>query len=255
MPRTLRSLLARITLVTTLMVAPHHATTVLIAADAPAVASIGTPEPISEEPMPRGQRAPISAEQIRQVLSNKLIGIDFTDTSYRDALTYISDEIDIDIIGLERIDPALADEGLSGLSINLIARRPITAELALDMVMEELNRVIQDGVYYAVQNGVIQLKLGRGEFQTKIINCRSWLSRVDPVALPSEDSDDVPSMLPPGQALAAIVRTSVAPETWQEQGGQGTIKEFGGLLIIRQTTTVMEQVEQLVMEIAKQMEK
>ncbi len=252
MPRTFCSLLTHVTLVTTLIIAPHHGAMVLIAAEPPAVASVGFSNPISLEPVSSAQLEPITAEQIREKLASTLVRVEFTETSIQDALTFISDQIAVEFIGFGPLKQAFAEEGIADVPINLVIKqRPITAKMALDLIIEETSRYFPTGMYYTIQEGMIQLKVGKGDFQTKIINCRSWLSRVEP----EKDADNAVTSTP-GQTLVDILRNTVAPNSWQDSGGgQGAIREFGGLLIVRQTAAVHEQVDQLIAEIAQEIEK
>jgi general secretion pathway protein D len=49
----------------------------------------------------------------------------------------------------------------------------------------------------------------------------------------------------PVNNLIEVITTSVAPQTWDEQGGPGMICEYDGLLIVNATSEVQSQVTEL----------
>ena len=54
----------------------------------------------------------------------------------------------------------------------------------------------------------------------------------------------------PVDDLIEVITTSIAPQTWNEQGGPGTICEYDGLLIINATSAVQTQVADLLDKIS-----
>lgn len=52
------------------------------------------------------------------------------------------------------------------------------------------------------------------------------------------------------ERLINVIKTVVAAPTWDYVGGQGSIEEYGGLLVISQTRDVHEQVSDLLLQIA-----
>jgi hypothetical protein len=54
-----------------------------------------------------------------------------------------------------------------------------------------------------------------------------------------------PSPDSPVERLINVIVTTVNPETWSQDGGQGTISEYGGLLVIAQTEEVHRKVDDL----------
>jgi len=54
----------------------------------------------------------------------------------------------------------------------------------------------------------------------------------------------------PVDDLIEALTTTIWPQTWADQGGPGTICEYGGLLIINQTAAVHSEVSELLDEIS-----
>jgi hypothetical protein len=50
---------------------------------------------------------------------------------------------------------------------------------------------------------------------------------------------------PQAVLLMSIVGRTIQPETWHQVGGPGDISEYGGLLIVKNTPKVHEEIEEL----------
>ena len=46
-------------------------------------------------------------------------------------------------------------------------------------------------------------------------------------------------------ALVQVIVTTIHPNTWAEMGGEGSIAEFNGLLIVKHSQTVHREIHQL----------
>jgi hypothetical protein len=57
----------------------------------------------------------------------------------------------------------------------------------------------------------------------------------------------------PVDDLIDVITTSIAPPSWSEQGGPGTISEYDGLLVISQTNQVHSQVAELIGQISSKL--
>jgi general secretion pathway protein D len=49
----------------------------------------------------------------------------------------------------------------------------------------------------------------------------------------------------PADQLQRVVRTTIAPESWDQNGGAGTMEEFGGMLVVNQSEAVHDRIERL----------
>jgi len=59
----------------------------------------------------------------------------------------------------------------------------------------------------------------------------------------------------PGEALSSVITSTVQPESWDTNGGYGSIEEFNGLLVVRTAQNVHREIEQLLKmmrEVAKE---
>ena len=55
------------------------------------------------------------------------------------------------------------------------------------------------------------------------------------------------------QLLTELIRISIDPDGWEDTNGDGTIMVLGGLLVVAQTQTVLEEIEQLLEDLNRNM--
>ena len=54
-------------------------------------------------------------------------------------------------------------------------------------------------------------------------------------------------------ALIFVIKETIATATWDDLGGPGTIAEYGGLLVVSQTSAVHEQIVDLLDQLAEKL--
>jgi hypothetical protein len=214
----------------------------------------------------------------------KTVGtIEFIELPISDALEYLSEKIDVDIL----IDSAEAE---SANAVNLkVKRAKLSARVALDLVLEPL------GFGYTIRDGLIKVTTAAQANQIQVYNVR------DLVMQPQADSASAPGMMgsapmmsgmrrgggmgmgggmpskmgPGGsggpaagagammggmgggmggfsgpivrhtESLAEVVATTIDPDSWDSQGGNGSVVQYHDLLVVKNSQTVHGKIKAL----------
>jgi len=155
-------------------------------------------------------------------------------------------------------------------------RGEMLLELALRQVSSELTYVVRDGIVIVGTRGALS-----DSQVVRVYNCRDLLAAVAkatpsaPAPTASGVGPAVPGpnpvaaapggpVMPPGMGgmgglggffgelpktpagqLQQVIRATIAPESWDVNGGAGTMEEFGGLLVVNQSEAVHERLEKL----------
>lgn len=153
-------------------------------------------------------------------------------------------------------------------------RGDMLLDLALRQVSPDLGYMIRDGIVIVATRDALS-----GNQVVRVYNCRDLLaavatvappapsvnpgSAVPPGANPAAASPGGAAMLPgmsgaggmggffgelpktPAGQLQQVIRTAIAPESWDQNGGAGTMEEFGGLLVVNQSEAVHDRIERL----------
>jgi hypothetical protein len=162
-------------------------------------------------------------------------------------------------------------------------RGEMLLELALRQVSPELSYVIRDGIVIVGTRGALS-----DSQVVRVYNCRELIAAAAKAtstvpAAPMGGIGGVPpgantgapmpggaGMLPGGPGLGGflgevpltpagqlqqVIRATIAPESWDLNGGAGTMEEFGGLLVVNQSEAVHERVEKLLQMLHEAAEK
>jgi general secretion pathway protein D len=150
-------------------------------------------------------------------------------------------------------------------------RGDMLLDLALRQVSPDLGYVIRDGIVIVTTRDAVA-----GNQAVRVYNCRELLAAVNATPVAPQPGGNVPpgpgpgapvGGSPPGMAgslgsgmgggffgqppqtpaqqLQQVIRTTIAPETWDTVGGPGTMEEFGGLLVVNQSEAVHDRIEKL----------
>jgi hypothetical protein len=217
----------------------------------------------------------------------KTVGtIEFIDLPISDALEYLSEKIDVDIL----IDSAEAE---SASAVNLkVKRARLSARVALELVLEPL------GFGYTIRDGLIKVTTAAQANQIQVYNVRDLVQ-------PSGDSGagmmgagpmsgsapgmarggtmagmmmrGMPSMMGPKgasgaapgpaagapgmmggmggglgglivrhtESLAEVIATTIDPDSWDSQGGNGSVVQYHDLLVVKNSQTVHGKIKAL----------
>lgn len=181
--------------------------------------------------------------------------LDFVEVPLKDALEFLSDASEVDILLNHH---ALQAVGVTpDLPITLqVKRTSLTARTALELVLEqasvELGFIVRDGLIY------ITKVVGKpSDDEIQVYNVRDILmslpiaTAANPFAAGVEGSGGSPGggassvPTPAGGALLHVITSTIYPNTWDEVGGNGSLAEFNGLLIIKQSQTVHHEITRL----------
>jgi len=165
-----------------------------------------------------------TAESIRQVLLQKT-DAEFIDTPLSDVLAFLADKHDISIqtdrrsLGDEGVDP---DETLVTLQVSGVSLRSV---LAFVLAGPDLTWIPCDEGFIVITTPE--------EAQNRLLY--RFFDVSDLIV------DEVLSM----EGLIELLTTSVAPETWVDAGGPGTMAAFRDRLAVVQTPQVQDEIENL----------
>jgi hypothetical protein len=156
--------------------------------------------------------------------------LEFVDQPLSDVIDFLKERHGIEI----QLDHnALTDEGVGSDTPITKNVKGISLESALDLVLGDLK------LAYAVRDEVLFItskEVAEHLLQTKTYPVADLVAREDGAAL----GDDY-------QGLVELIASSVAPTTWNEVGGPGSIQEFRNAraLVVSQTFATHRQIERL----------
>jgi hypothetical protein len=130
--------------------------------------------------------------------------------------------------------------------------------MALDLVLEQ---AAPDQLGYFVRDGILFITTKQeleGETELRVYDCRKLLFSTDkPVQLrdPNGKPVEAPTadLQPEVIKLMHVIESTVARNTWSDQGGQGSISEYNGVLAVNNTPTVQTQVAALLDSLAQEL--
>jgi hypothetical protein len=156
-------------------------------------------------------------EATRQSLEGT-ISVEFTDTPLTEVLAFLSDSLRIQTY----VDAKSLEEG--GMSTDApinISLKEVPASMVLDLVLK------QAGAASYLRSGVVVVCMPEdAELQS--------VTRVYRVA--------------EAEALAQVITASIAPESWVDQGGTGSVRSYRQLLVVTQTPEVHDRLRRLLQE-------
>jgi hypothetical protein len=151
--------------------------------------------------------------------------VDFNNVPLAEALESISNQTGIDIVPDWR---ALEGAGVNrDAPVSLRIRQAVPAEQVLTWLLRSADNA--DAIGFAIDHGVV------------VVAPREKLDQM----LITRAYDLGSNLAGAGNSLEQLVRESVAPQSWRDGGGMGTVRVFNGKLFVTATEPNQRQVERL----------
>lgn len=224
-----------------------------------------------------------SMEANNQATKRKLaerVEVEFQDEPLIEVIKFVEEKLDVESF-VQRQD--LEENGV-GLEVPVTLRlKRVRGDMLLDLVLRqvspEVGYVVRDGIVIVASKGSLS------EFLTiRVYNCRDLIGGGAAKAAPLDPSEGSPSATPPGPGggpmgpgggpggarvpgglgfqgvgsggmpgahatvgtpLVQLVQSTVAAESWDINGGPGTLSEFAGLLVVNQSEEVHDRIDKL----------
>jgi len=177
-----------------------------------------------------------SSEKIRQALQSK-IAVEFIETPLSEVVKILKDKHQIEI-HLDKI--AIKDVGVSAGSPITWNLKDISLKSVLRLILRELD------LTYTVRDEVVLITTPERASGCVRLYGVGDLIRIDESLPFSRGNIDF-------QPLIGLIQSTVAPPTWHEHGGVGSIRGFSPArsLVVNQTDEVHEQIEKLLTTVRK----
>lgn len=197
-----------------------------------------TPKSRGTVPLPASQSRAAAEAAIRRAL-DKPISLEFVETPLHDVVEYLKDCLQIRIVLHLK---ALSDVGVAAdtpITRNLLS---ISARSALNLLLDDLD------LTWVISNEVLLITT-RDEagsmLENVVYEVHDLVAARDEKGVPVNDFDQ----------LIAVITSTIAPTTWDQVGGAGSIAPFEGngitALSISQTQRVHEQIAKLLADLRK----
>jgi hypothetical protein len=148
---------------------------------------------------------------------------EFANTALAQALEQIGDNVGVDIVPDWRSLEAAGVNRETPVSLRI--RQNVPAEQVLTWTL----RSVDEGIDFAIDHGVV------------VVAARDRLDRMLVTRAYELDAN----LQGAGKGLEQLVRESVSPRSWREEGGVGTVRVFNGKLFVTATEPNQRQVERL----------
>jgi len=201
----------------------------LVIASAPlALAQERVKDPTKEEIKAADEKKERDAK-VKAMLERELPAINFSGVSLSDAFDFIRDVSGANIhVNWKALEKAGVKQDTQ-VSMKL---RQISVATVLNVLVNEATSNVKLG--WAVDDGVVEVTtaelLGR-DVRIKVYEVRDLL---DPRAVDQK-----------GEILSTMIVMSIAPDSWRDKGGNGSIKYSDGKLVITQTPANHEAIKNL----------
>jgi hypothetical protein len=161
----------------------------------------------------------------------KPIEWDFNETPFSDVRSMLANQLEANVF----LDQTAKDDSLTDDAPVTFVASSLPGKDALHLMLRDYNAT------YVVQRGVINVisldvATDPEYMRRKIFNCAALFNSENFYADPDE--------------LIALVQKMVDPDNWLETGGSSTIVVFGDLLVVSATEPMLEQVGDLLQDIA-----
>jgi hypothetical protein len=211
--------------------------------------------------------------RVDSILRKAIEKVDFSETPLSDVLSYLQDKYRIQIYVKRR---QLRDAGIDPTTTPVtLALGDVQLRTVFDFIFDE---IANGQLGYTVHDGVLVIST-KSDLQTevRVYNCRDLLLSQRQKAPQSPDHGGFePSA---AARLIGVIQTTIAPESWQGYvsapgaggvpaapsgapeiplgggtTGAGTIADFDGLLVVKNTPVVQEQVSSLLEKLSQQVD-
>ena len=202
----------------------------------------------------QGADAPVKAaaeksdKDVEKVLDAKTVKVQFQDTPLSDALAFIGDVLDIDIL----LDPRVNELGIASDSpvTLMLNKREVRVRTALELILQRVSPELD----FSVRDGVLVITGPNASYVTEVYNIAGLLPDVK-VALAAPQnaqgsgatSGEEPfgQQLPPADQLRQVITSTIAPNSWSETGGTGAANVFATLLVIKNSPQAHREIRAL----------
>ena len=137
----------------------------------------------------------------------------------------------------ERLRRGLAEAGIEADAPVNIRLQDVPAEMVLGLMLGQL------GLDYYIKHGVIVVTTAEKAVADLEVRVYPVQDLIEPVGLTRRSPDTEASR------LTDVIQSSVEPESWQDNGGRGTVRYYRGTLVVLQTAKVHQAVERLLSEL------
>jgi hypothetical protein len=242
---------------------------------APVLAADSTKQTADDKPAitVEQQQEQARNDATRQKLSQRK-GVDFAETPLQDALNFVVETFELPLhVNWQRLE---SDSGLKKDRPISLSLRDARGDMLLDLILAQAD----ENCTYVIRDGILLVTSKQDVAHTseiRVYDCRKLLSSVQrPPAPPtgqpgaaeataktsSKTSDASEGKrkrsTSPFSAVDELIDTItsvVAPSTWDVVGGNGSIKEFEGMLIVSQTSSVQDQISKLLDQLTSKLAK
>lgn len=220
-----------------------------------------------------------SPSVVEQKLEKQLTTVEFVDVPVVDALAFLAGQTGVDVLIDHRLKSRLEEEGLAldaPITIQL-RHTELSARAVLQLILEQSD--LDHIAGYTVRDGYVFITDKAETDQIKVYNVRDLVAGVSPAADPAAAMGGAmagPAMMagmPSGAApsegggfgslggmgggigfatpqpgdtlLAQVIRATIRTDSWVDAGGEGSIAEYNGLLIVKHSPQVHREIEQL----------
>lgn len=159
-------------------------------------------------------------------LSKRLPEVNFQDAPLESVLRWIEDAAGVNIAVLWS---ALEEQGITRDHPMTVQLRDATVETALNIIFGEL-RGATDVRFEIVKNVLVIAPAERFHMVVRVYDVRDLLEQ-DGVTQPAGENDAVGAGA--AEALVELVRDTVLPDSWEENGGAGRARVFKSKLVVR----------------------
>ncbi|MFP4052495.1 MAG: VIT domain-containing protein [Phycisphaerae bacterium] len=191
---------------------------------------------------------PAAERRTRRKLRVRIHKVGFQDIPLEHVIEFLRDVAGVNVV----VNWArLEDRGLEkSTEISLEELKDITAEQLLELVLDASGRRACE-LNYEVRNNVVYIST-ESHLRTRTYQRVYDIRGLVPEQVPMPD--DLPPIVTAADSRVArrrleqivgLLKNAGPVDSWADQGGAGTIREYPGLLLVRHTPEVHEKIEQL----------
>jgi hypothetical protein len=190
--------------------------------------------------------------QLRAKLAKPLTA-EFVETPLCDVLDFLGDKVGVQIHAKWK---QLEDAGIAKEAVISTKLKDVPGDMLLDLVLDQTGGHLM----YTVQRGILVISTKEdlsSKSTTQVYNVRDLLTPAAPAA--EAKAEDAPAAVPeqgafggiagdyqtPAEKLVATIRSTVAPDSWAEMGGPGSVVLYNGLLVVKQSPAVQQELADL----------
>ena len=165
---------------------------------------------------------------------NRAINVDFFEQPFDDFVEELKDLIGVSIW----IHPSARDLGLDGSQLVTMQFSECRASTLLEMVLS------QHDCTYAIKDGIVVIlsedtSCEQTFLQVRVFDCQGLSERL------------AATVDQPGDTLVQLITEIVLPESWEQNGGVGKIRELNGSLVVYQNTLALGAIDQILNDLRR----